>query len=804
MMRPRWHKVLADLFGHTIRSLLVIASIAVGLFAIGMITTSYVILSEDIRASYRAANPANIQVAAASFDDDFVRRIANLPNIDQTQGVRNLTLRVRAAAGEWKPISVRALDADGLSPEAINRVTPAAGTWPPADEQIVLEQTKLFEIGAALGDEVEIKLPSGLVRRMPVVGLVRDQTIGASGGEGGFFLAPVQGYITLDTLPWLEQPEAFNTLYATVEQGQEDRAAVRAAADSVLEEFDRLGYVTASSMARASSQHPNLAYVDAMVAVIYFLGFLVVFLSGFLITNTLSALLNQQVQQIGVMKTIGASRWQISGVYMVLILVFSVIALVIAVPLSQRAAHAFLAYLSEQINFRVLSYRAVPAAALLQAVIALVVPQLAGGWPILQGTRISVNEALSGVTAAQIDDNGPVYRLLARVRGFSRPMLISLRNTFRRRARLILTLVTLTLGGAIFISTFNVRYSIEAYIDQLRSYFVADINLTFSQPYRIDRVLRDVREVPGVAAVEGWSGAQAQLVRGDGSPGENVQMLAPPAGSDLIQPILLRGRWIEPGDQNAITLSELFLEEVPGIEVGDTIRLKVNQKETDWVVVGFFQFAGRSSGLFAYTSYDYLARQTGMYGRSSFFRVVAAGDDHSLAAQEALGRRVEAHLVDQGYEIAEISPGLSIQEKTSKGLDILTTFLLIMSFLMASVGSIGLMGTMSLNVMERTREIGVMRAVGGSNRAIISIVLVEGILIGLLSWVLANFVALPISQGLADVMFQIIFDRGADLALKITGNAIWLGAVLVLSVAASVIPAYNASRLTIREVLAYE
>lgn len=111
---------------------------------------------------------------------------------------------------------------------------------------------------------------------------------------------------------------------------------------------------------------------------------------------------------------------------------------------------------------------------------------------------------------------------------------------------------------------------------------------------------------------------------------------------------------------------------------------------------------------------------------------------------------------------------------------------------------------MSLNVMERTREIGVMRAIGGSDRAIMKIVLVEGGLIGLISWLLAGLAALPISKLLADQIFLIIYDRPAEMAFTTSGNLIWLGIVLLLSLLASAIPAYNASRLTIREVLAYE
>lgn len=803
-MRPRWQKIISDLFSHKVRSLLVIASIAVGLFAIGMITNAYVILARDIRTGYQALNPANIQIRADLFDEEFVEHVRNIPGVAEAEGAWNTGLQVYTAFGEWRPISIKAQDISRGEEDLIARPTLLEGSWPPDDKEIVLDINRLEDAGVGLGDALEIKLPSGIIRRLTVTGVVQDQTIGSASGEGGFFLSEIQGYVDFDTLAWLEQPEGYNTLYVTVAEGGEDRGAIRALADELVAEFEHNGHRTGGALVRLSEEHPNLNYVDAMVAVIFLLGFLVVFLSGFLITNTFSALLNQQVEQIGVMKTIGGSRTQIIGLYMVLILIFSLIALVVAIPTSIRAAYAFLDYLAEQINFRVLDYRPVPAAIILQAIIALLVPQIAGSRPILQGTRISVREALSGPAAEQLEDNGFVYRQLTKIRRLSRPALISLRNTLRNRSRLLLTLLTLALGGAIFIATFNVSNSIQSYVDRLAQYFQADVNLTFDRPYRLERVRRDVLQVPGVAAVEGWSGALAQIFSESGEAGETVQVLGPPAGSALIEPLLFEGRWLEPGDENAIVLSEIFKDTFPGLQVGDTLRLRIGQKDSDWVVTGFFQFAGPSSGLVAYTHYEQLSRQTGTYGSATSYRIVASGEALTQEQQDELGGRVEAHLSGLGYEIRDVDAGKSLQENTSQGLLILTTFLLIMSFLMAAVGSIGLMGTMSLNVMERTREIGVMRAIGGSNRAISSIVLLEGVLIGLISWLLASLAALPISKQLADVMFQIIFDRNATLDFTPTGNLIWLGVVLVLSVLASLLPAYHATRLTIREVLAYE
>jgi putative ABC transport system permease protein len=801
-MRPRWHKVISDLLGNKVRSLLVIASIAVGLFAVGMIVTIRDVLADDMRKSYRDVNPANIQVRADPFDQDMVDRIKNIPGVKEAEGAWTLDMRLQTGPNELVAINIKALQ----NPEKmdINRVQVIAGKWPPAKREIVIDRNKFEETKAQIGDMLTIKLPSGKERSLKLVGVINDQTIGSASGGGGYFLAPIQGYIHYDTLEWLEQTPSFNQLYVTVQEGPDDLSQIAVVANRVTKEFENEGIVTSSSVIRRSVDHPNVTYLDAIGAVLILLGFLVVFLSAFLITNTLGALLNQQTTQIGIMKTVGANRMQIMVVYMVLILVYSGIALAISLPLSYEVAYQLVGFLAERINFVTQARHAVPNAVLIQALIALIVPPAAGFVPILQGTRVTIQEALSGVGKNAVDEQDRFYRMLARIRGLSRPLMISLRNTFRRRVRLILTLVTLTLGGAIFISTFNVRGSIDAYVARLHRYFIADVNLTFNKSYRLGNVSKDVGSVEGVAAVEGWAAARAELVLDDGRSGESVQLLAPPEGSRLLEPIVLKGRWLTAGDKNAITLSELFMERYPSLKVGDPIELKVNGDKTTWTVVGFFQFAGKSGGLFAYANYDELARVIRSPGRSSVYRVVAQGGDHSLAEQAALGLRIEKKLEDLGYQVADVRAGLSLQDSTSKGLNILTTFLLIMALLMAIVGSIGLMGTMSLNVLERVREIGIMRAIGASDRAISSMVMVEGMLIGVISWVFGCLLSVPISKVMSDAISSAIFGSSSIFTFTPTGLIIWFGLVMLLSVLASVLPARNAASLTIREVLSYE
>ncbi|NLF51664.1 MAG: ABC transporter permease [Leptolinea sp.] len=802
-MRPRWQKVFADLWGNKTRSLLVVASITVGLYAVGIISSLNVILNEDMRGGYAAMDPANLHISIAAFDDRLVDKIRDLPYVKDAEGRRSMTLRYRNNKDEWDRIEIHAIPE--IEDMAINRVKPMDGTWPPVYRGIAIDQSDRKDVSAALGEMIQIQLPGGKVRELSLTGIVHDQTIGATGGGGGYFVAPVNAYITTHTLDWLEQPSYYNTLLVTTKTGQTDETYLRDISASINKEIEDYGAVVMSTVVRKSTSHPNSVYIDALTGILFALGLLVLFLSGFLITNTLSALMTQQIKQIGVMKTIGARRVSIITIYMVLIALYGAIAFAIAIPTANWSAFGLTKFLSGPINFDVQGYRPIYQTIIIQAVLALIVPQIAAFFPIFSGANIKTVHAINGgQEMSNLQKKGWIDRKINQIKGIPHPMLISLRNTFRHKGRLVLTLFTLTLGGSIFIATFNVQGALTSYIEKVSKYFIADVSLTMSTYYRIDQVKQDLSAIPDVGIVEGWTYAGCEMLEEDDKPGEPVEMLGVDPESKLITPIIIEGRWVIPGDENAIVLSELFLSAYPDLDIGDTIKMRVNGNNSEWRVVGFFQLAGKSTGFRAYGNYFYLSRFIGSPDKAISFQISSKYPDRNIDQQREFGSRIEKYMRARGYKVASTNSGLFALSSSTEGLNILTTFLLIMACLTALVGAIGLMGTMSMNVMDRTREIGIMRAIGASDRTIMSLVIVEGLLIGLISWLLGCLLSFPISNLLNDILSQAIFDAPSVFSISPAGFIIWLLLVIILAVLASVAPARNAARLTIREVLSYE
>ena len=803
MARPRWHKIQADLRGNLVRSILVTASIAVGLFAVGIIFSLYFLLRQDMDQGYSLTNPANIQIQTSSFQPDFLDTIANIPGVDDVEGSRSFNLRARNKDGEWQDIHLKALH--NFSARRMNQVQMIQGSDVLQNHQFLMDRFKKSDFNLEPGQSLEIRLPSGKIRQMEMAGVVKDQSIGSTSAAGGFFLAPAQVYIKTDELSWLEQPDALNYLTITVDGDKNDLPYIRSVSERVKDTIEKSGLQIYNISRAASTQHPNSAYSQAMGQVMLLLSVLVMFLSGFLITNTLQALLNQQINQIGIMKIIGGRRKQIFWIYIELICIFSLIALLISAPLASISAHRLLIFLSDRVNFSPSGFRIAAPGLILVIFMAVVIPQGAALRPILRGVKITPQQAISGIRQEGIVKPLPQWlsRLFLKVR-VNRPLMISIRNLFRRKGRLALTLITLMLGGAIFVATINVRLSILDYVARVSRYFVADVNLTLNRPYRIEHIQDLLSQVPGVDLVEGWSIFRGEIILTDGKTGDSVQIFAPPGDSPLVQPILIKGRWIEPTDHNAVAVSERFATLFPDLDIGEELELLIDGKQTHWTVVGFFQLAGNASGYMVYTDFDSLTAITGSKMSSAIYRIQSTRTDLTLTEQKALARTTEDALAIHGIDVADASAGLLLSQNTTNGLTVLTTFLLIMAFLTASVGSIGLTGTMSMNVMERTREIGIMRAVGATNQIIIKLVLSEGAMIGLLSWLLSLVVSFPISKLMSDVINTAIFGSPTGFTYSILGPVLWMGIVIVLSLIASIMPAQSASQLTIREVLAYE
>jgi putative ABC transport system permease protein len=511
--------------------------------------------------------------------------------------------------------------------------------------------------------------------------------------------------------------------------------------------------------------------------------------------------MTQQTRQIGIMKAVGGGTAQIFVMYLVLILGFGLLALLIAIPLANGAAQNIGGGMAAYLNFTPASSKLYPQTIIQQAIVALLVPLLAALWPVYNSVRITVREAISdygiGGNAKPKDKSVSKSALW-----FPRPIRLSLRNVFRRRLRLGLTLFTLVLGGGIFIGVYNLWASFDKTIEDIQGYILADINISFGRSYRFDEVASIAQKVPGVSSVEGWVEYPGTLITSREEAGTQILFVAPPSTSTLIDPVITQGRWLATGDENAIVIGNHLLNKFPDLKVGDWLTIDIDGKETKWHIVGFYTIVGNVNPPLLYANAEYLSRVIGQPGQVYSVRVLT--NQHDAATQKRISDQIQAIYDARGIQYTSAQLGADFISGQKATTDILVYFMLVMASLIAVVGGLGLMGTMSINVLERTREIGVMRAIGASNGDIQSIVIVEGMVIGLISWALSIVFSLPITNVLCYGVGMALLTSPMNAVYGVTGIVAWLIFTLVLATIASALPARRASRLTVRDTLAYE
>ncbi len=795
VLSPRWRKVFRDLWDNKSRTILVVLSISVGVFAFGSVFITRVVIEEDLDTAYRATNPTSFNLTISNADEDIIRAIEGLREIEKAEGRRQYS--VSAVRENVSSTNIDIYAFPDFNEQTISSVQLAAGRWPERRE-IAIEDGSLGLLGVEIGDTVTIETPSGEERDLVVSGYVNDLEVFPA-----VIFPLANGYISAETLEWLGEERTFDLVNIIVAENRTNRQHIEAIAELTSEFVQRQGYAVTNVDVRDPLVHWSGDFTNTLTTLLAGIGSFALALSGFLVINTITAILSQQQRQIGMMKSVGALRGQVISIYMAMVLIFGLLALFVAVPVGVALAFGLTSVITTFLGIQIINFYMPLWVLGLMIMAALIVPVLAALVPIFRGTAITVREAISdfGIGQQRKDNwlDKTVESILSNIRMLPRPVILSLRNTFRRQGRLTLTLIVLTLAGAIFISVLSVRGSMILEFQKIIQLFNYDIQMVLNDSYPIGRLEREALRIDGVIGAESWTAAGATRIREDGTESNSILMLAPPPETPYIIPTVVEGRWLQPGDQNAVVFTRDVTSEEPDISAGDTVKLEIDGTTREWEVVGIIDTSGQ---LFAYANFDYLSKIQGTSGQGSFL-VIGTAERTSEFQQEVLD------VLDDRFERAGIQVGQAITNQQIQGaisgqINFVISFMLFMSGLLAVVGGLGLAGTMSLNVLERTREIGVLRAVGASNWAVSQIVLIEGLIIGFISIVFAALLAIPMSYIFGVLVGNAFFERPLVFNYELSSVLGWLIIASIIASIASLTPARRASRVSVRESLAYE
>jgi len=341
---------------------------------------------------------------------------------------------------------------------------------------------------------------------------------------------------------------------------------------------------------------------------------------------------------------------------------------------------------------------------------------------------------------------------------------------------------------------------VNATVDSFMRYHRYDVSLELERPYRLSRIEQAALAVPGVVDVEGWAQGSAVRQRPDGSESNRLAVYAVPPETHLMTPEPLAGVWLDEAGPGTIVVNSDVLDDEPDIELGSTVQLEIGGRETTWRVAGVVPT--ESMGPAIYMNLDDYAYTTRTPNQANRVQIVTSL--HDGPSQQMMERRLFQQFQDLGFQVTDSHTTEVIREENELMFVIIVAMLVLMALLLAAVGGLGLTTTMSINILERVREIGVLRAVGASNVAVHWIVLAEGMVIGLLSWIVGALLSYPISILMSRQLGLALINIPLNFHYSLLAAALWFFVLQAVAVVASLGPARGAVRLTVREVLAYE
>jgi len=782
-MNTIWRKAIRDFWHERARTALVVLAIALGISAFAAVLSSYAILTRELDRGYLATNPASAVFRVDSIDDELVKAILQNPEVSDAEPRRSISGQIKAGPVQWRNLVLFVVHDYGNI--RVSKLVPEQGAWPPATGEILIERDAFQVAQVNIGDAVFVKTANGVEQPLVVSGSVHDVGQAQARMEN-----IVYGYINLDTLVQLGEEPRLDQLNILVAQNRFDEDHIKRVVADVETVIKSRGHQVRRIDVPRPGKHPHSDLTGILLLAMSSFGLFVLVLSGILVINLLTAMMASQVRQIGVMKAIGGTRGQIARIYFGQALFLGIAAVIVSVPLGIIGSRALCRYMAMFLNFDINSFAVPWWVYLLVAVIGIAAPLVAAALPVLRGTAVPVRVALSDFGLSQTTFGASAFdRALTRIGGTFSLIVLAIRNSFRRRVRLVLTLLTLTAGGLFFLSALNVRASMINTLDHMFAAGKFDLSIFLARPYEFEKIQRAIANTPRIVSAEGWFVTEASLV-------SRFTVVALPADTKLLDLEIIEGRNLAPGDTDAIVVNNVLAGREAKMRVGETVTLRIEGAESTGRVVGVAREA--FSPAVAYIPLSSIQHPEMINSLRLALKNTDA-DAISLVKSD-----LDRNLEREGVRAS----GSSSKSERRFGFDqhmlMIYVFLIVMSAIIGGVGGLGLMTTMSLNVFERRREMGVMRALGATPRIVWLMVVAEGVVIGMLSWAIAGLLAWPLSKVIGNLLVRMLLHGGLDFTFEPLGLLIWLIVSIGLSALASFLPAWKASRVTVREALAYE
>lgn len=786
-MKTMLRKAFNDLRSSPGRTGLAIVALAVGLWGLGAMLVSFTVLTRDLSENFARTRPPHATLVSEDFGRLDLAALRGRREIESAE-LRDLSLqRIEARPGEWIPLWL--FGVEDFTDPALALVRSEQGRKVPPPGTMLIERDGRLISELDVGSVARVR-GGGRLHDVPVSGIAFDAAQ-APATQDHFIYA----YVDKRTYAELAGESANRRLIVRL-NGVRSRSQVEAALRETVAYLESQGIRISSQTIPKLGEHPHQWQLDTLLFLQGGIGLLAFLMGAVLVSQLMASILARQVREIGIMKAIGATGAQVLGIYSAMVLALGIAAGTVAIPLAVATGYSFSYFVAGKLNFDILTrhlpmhlYLALGAASLLLP-LALSLPA------ILEGMRLSVHAALGdyGLPPAAPSGLRPTAASPA-----PRWLLLAARNSLRQRKRLAVTVSTMALGVAIFGTGFNVRESLAMLLADFDRSMGHDVQVVLAEQAPRDRALSIFRGIPGVARIETWNGGRGELQsRVVGSDG--IGIVALPYDTDLFRPRVVEGRWLHGAQAPEIVMNQQAAELLgnPPLESGQVVRIAGSAVAAR--LVGVIEELEKAKIYIDQAQYDRLANPEGHINSLMF-----VAKDTRFESVMALKRDVEAAIASTDLNVLYVMSQAERVRIIRDHLDIVLAALVLLSFLVLVVSALGMASAMAIGIQERTREIGVLRAVGAAPRAIFRLFVAEGMIVTGASVALGLLLAFPLSM-VASVFFgRLMLGEGATLRYAFSGEglAVVLAVSLVFGWMASGFPARRAVAVPTRVALSH-
>jgi putative ABC transport system permease protein len=781
-------KSITDLTHRRARTLFTVMTLALAVASVGIFGLPPLMdraMQREIVANRLADLTIQLKPLALTREDlGALERIHNVAAVEPRSAFRT-RMYIGERRAEALVIGVR-----DFARQRADVVTVASGTAPAAGRVLTDVQDARRDLyNGRAGDVARVMAADGSVRRLEISGSGRNLEGGQAGTEGTVVL-----YAGAPTVAALSGERGYGTLVMRLRD--RDRAAVDrtvAAVGQRLASMPGFAGFTALPEVRAAGDWPGRQELDDFSTIFSIVTALALLSALVLIASTMSTLISEQAGEIATMKAIGARRRQIAGIYMRTTLLLGALGTVVGSILGIVVANLLVGFFGREF-FAIEPGVGIDAGILAAGcAVGLLGPPLAALPAVRRGSRATIREALQDTGAAPVGQ-GPLEAALRHATFLPRSAQIGLAGVTRRARRSVVTVLQVGLAVATMLGILGLGSGVAATVHGSWSDHGWNIWLgAEGRPFdaRAGQILRSVL---GVAAAEPILSGEVEL-RGEPAFTWGV------AADTMFRYRLADGTWYGPGQERAaarVAVVERNLARATGIRVGDVARLRTPAGPASLRVIGISSNQ-QEEGTVVFvplTTARALARDP---EKANGYWVRTLSADH--AAIDRVATRVEDALVAHGYPTSTEITYVAERDEAAAYRTI-TTSIAVLGFLVIAIGLVGLVNTITMNVLERTREIGILRCIGARARDVRRVFAIEGLALVVAGWL----VGVPLGYALDRFLVWLVRESinvHVDFAFPLWHVPLALAGALVLALAVMALPVRRAVRFRPGEALRY-